>query len=152
VYENFISRHIATAFPQSRSLPQSRIRSTAPYRTRANTVHRGALLIHRSRGPPSPLGKANVLHTSPFSVIMLFRMIVGLLLASPVKGRGTAHGGGGVCPPLRTKRGVSPYRKKSRRTKTLLTYPPPRVILSAVSAVAECLFRFLRRGDPRRIC
>jgi len=29
--------------------------------------------------------KANVLRTSPFSVIMFFRMIVGLLLASPVK-------------------------------------------------------------------
>ena len=33
----------------------------------------------------SSLEKANVLRTSPFSVIMLFRMIVGLLLASPVK-------------------------------------------------------------------
>jgi len=55
----------------------------APLRVGVNIAHRGDLLIHRSRGPPSPLGKANVLRTSPFSVIMLFRMIVGLLLASP---------------------------------------------------------------------
>ena len=84
---------------------------SAPLQVGANIAHRGLSSSTTPWSPAnfakqirrrsacrrlSPLGKANVLRTSPFSVIMLFRMIVGLLLASPAKGRGTALGGGGV--------------------------------------------------------
>ena len=47
------------------------------------------------------------------------------------------------------KRG-KPLPQKRPEDKNF-THLPPRVILSVVSAIVESLFRFLRRGDPRRI-